>query len=288
MSSSFLPKVRCNWCSRLLNIYNKEKYYCINCKNLCERECIRCHRPFPSLYYFPNHKSKRCNSCSKKYEKEKQKNKKKYDCDNEKTTKDIIAEERLTSKINTMSNNKKTNPQEYSIQSDDGENEEKNLTNMKNLKSNGEKRKLLWLADYSSSDYSTTTDNSDIDEENNNDNNNEEQIEFTTKKTKPSYKQSALDSYITSKESSKINNKTPKKKAEKINKQQPISTTKNLLDLCVDPSASTKKKVVKPRRSAEQSKKYIKNLKLMRLIIDVLESEQAKLIAAVPNISLNF
>ena len=65
-----MPIPRCNWCRVKLNP-SWGKYYCKKCKNSCERECVRCHRPFPSLIYFPSDKAIRCNACTRKYHKEK-------------------------------------------------------------------------------------------------------------------------------------------------------------------------------------------------------------------------
>lgn len=60
---------KCNWCGKKVELANK-KPYCERCRENCERECIRCHRPFDNLNFF-NNNEKRCDSCQVKYEKEK-------------------------------------------------------------------------------------------------------------------------------------------------------------------------------------------------------------------------
>ena len=62
---------KCNWCCKKVELIEK-KTYCKKCEENCERECIRCHRPFDDLKYF-NKNEKRCDSCQLKYEKEKEK-----------------------------------------------------------------------------------------------------------------------------------------------------------------------------------------------------------------------
>lgn len=68
-------KQNCIWCG--FEFINKSsrpnKYYCLACEENCERECICCHKPYPSLKYFKKHK-KRCNSCQKRLENAAQKN----------------------------------------------------------------------------------------------------------------------------------------------------------------------------------------------------------------------
>ena len=41
------------------------KKYCIECKKHCKRECINCHRPFPTLKYF-NFTFNKCDACFNK------------------------------------------------------------------------------------------------------------------------------------------------------------------------------------------------------------------------------
>ena len=61
----------CNWCSFQGKLV-KNKPYCQNCLDKSFHECIRCKRPFPHAKYFELN-SERCNSCHKKYLKEKKK-----------------------------------------------------------------------------------------------------------------------------------------------------------------------------------------------------------------------
>ena len=59
--------MKCVWCLRDRELLPNKKF-CNEC-NLNGKECIRCHRPMPPKFYVLH--SQRCNSCHKKYEKEK-------------------------------------------------------------------------------------------------------------------------------------------------------------------------------------------------------------------------
>ena len=48
------------------------KPYCEDCTLKCERECVACKKPYPNLKAFALNE-KRCNSCPKKYERNKKK-----------------------------------------------------------------------------------------------------------------------------------------------------------------------------------------------------------------------
>ena len=57
----------CNWCNKL---YFKEKFghnYCSECEFYCERECKRCHKPYPKSMISKSFQldEKLCNSCFK-------------------------------------------------------------------------------------------------------------------------------------------------------------------------------------------------------------------------------
>ena len=60
---------RCIWCCVKTNLLHG-KPYCYKCSELCHKECKRCHRPFPDKKYFTLN-TERCNSCQRKYHKEK-------------------------------------------------------------------------------------------------------------------------------------------------------------------------------------------------------------------------
>ena len=62
---------KCIWCCKKVELIEK-KTYCKRCEEKCERECIRCHRPFDDLKFFSKNE-KRCDSCQLKFEKEKEK-----------------------------------------------------------------------------------------------------------------------------------------------------------------------------------------------------------------------
>lgn len=57
---------RCNWCGKHSSAI---KHYCIDCKEHCFRECITCHKPYPSSRYFIAENSKRCRSCQNRWTK---------------------------------------------------------------------------------------------------------------------------------------------------------------------------------------------------------------------------
>ena len=53
----------CNWCGRVIELL-EGKHYCDDCYRCCVRECITCHKPYPSLKYFAHSDSERCNCCT--------------------------------------------------------------------------------------------------------------------------------------------------------------------------------------------------------------------------------
>ena len=59
----------CIWCGTKFSLITG-KPYCHDCSKLCRIECKRCHRPFPNKKYFTMN-PERCNSCQRKYNKEK-------------------------------------------------------------------------------------------------------------------------------------------------------------------------------------------------------------------------
>jgi len=56
----------CNWCGIPCNYY-----YCQACEMNCVKECRRCHKPYPSLHYFPDVNIAHCHTCSRHLEKAK-------------------------------------------------------------------------------------------------------------------------------------------------------------------------------------------------------------------------
>lgn len=69
--SDLTPKKRCCWCNQNSKLISN-KPYCRKCSNNCYKECIRCHKPYPSEKYFEKNDS-RCNACQEKYLREKTK-----------------------------------------------------------------------------------------------------------------------------------------------------------------------------------------------------------------------
>lgn len=61
----------CSWCKAYRPLA-PNKTYCQSCSEKMFRECSRCHQPYPESKYFENG-NRRCNSCQKKYLKEKEK-----------------------------------------------------------------------------------------------------------------------------------------------------------------------------------------------------------------------
>lgn len=61
----------CSWCKNF-RLLLPNKSYCQSCFEKMHRECSRCHLPFPQSKYFQEG-NRRCNSCHKKYLKEKEK-----------------------------------------------------------------------------------------------------------------------------------------------------------------------------------------------------------------------
>ena len=62
----------CSYCGKKGQLAQL-KTYCLICQKNMAKECIRCKRPHSNLKLFKEN-STRCNSCQKKYEKEKEKN----------------------------------------------------------------------------------------------------------------------------------------------------------------------------------------------------------------------
>jgi hypothetical protein len=60
--------VNCNWCGcgKSGDEMMVSKEYCLDCYQKCARECITCHKPYPSLKFFVKNE-KRCNSCQTRY-----------------------------------------------------------------------------------------------------------------------------------------------------------------------------------------------------------------------------
>jgi len=61
-------KKKCIWCFGECT----NKYYCTDCATKCQKECCRCHKPYPDLKYFTKN-DKRCDSCEGKNINEKMK-----------------------------------------------------------------------------------------------------------------------------------------------------------------------------------------------------------------------
>lgn len=66
---------KCNWCG-VQKLMENKKLFCQICSEHCLKECAHCHKPYPSLKYFIL-SDKRCNSCERKYVKQKENRKKK-------------------------------------------------------------------------------------------------------------------------------------------------------------------------------------------------------------------
>ena len=62
----------CIWCkAKDIQLVDK-KPYCLDCQQLMQRECVRCHRPYPDvLAYFEEESHTRCKPCHAAYAKEK-------------------------------------------------------------------------------------------------------------------------------------------------------------------------------------------------------------------------
>lgn len=61
----------CSWCKAYRPLVS-DKTYCHACADKMFRECARCHQPFPDSKYFEDD-NRRCNSCHKKYLREREK-----------------------------------------------------------------------------------------------------------------------------------------------------------------------------------------------------------------------
>ena len=57
----------CNWCGDDEVEKVPGKLYCVECNMHKYKECISCHKPYPTSNAFLNHEE-RCNSCHKKYQ----------------------------------------------------------------------------------------------------------------------------------------------------------------------------------------------------------------------------
>jgi len=64
-------KKTCIWCGEE-GVLVPGKKYCVDCDSNKARECVGCHRPYPSLKAFEGNNQK-CNTCIKKMQKAKQK-----------------------------------------------------------------------------------------------------------------------------------------------------------------------------------------------------------------------
>lgn len=69
--SDKVKKPKCNWCNRHKELLPNTKH-CSECDKKAYRLCSRCHRPFNSPSYFTLD-SKRCDSCQRKYIREREK-----------------------------------------------------------------------------------------------------------------------------------------------------------------------------------------------------------------------
>ncbi len=57
----------CNWCGTDSFVYNEGgKRYCKDCEDKMFKECITCHKPYPTHHSFELN-DERCNSCEKRY-----------------------------------------------------------------------------------------------------------------------------------------------------------------------------------------------------------------------------
>ena len=57
----------CIWCSHQRKLVEGKKF-CHNCQHACKRECITCHRPYPNEKKNFTLDTKRCDSCTTRYE----------------------------------------------------------------------------------------------------------------------------------------------------------------------------------------------------------------------------
>ena len=65
------PKTRCSYCNKEKTL-SEGRTYCLDCATNCYRECKRCKRPIHDKKYYA-YSETRCNSCHKKYLKERAK-----------------------------------------------------------------------------------------------------------------------------------------------------------------------------------------------------------------------
>ena len=111
--------MKCIWCGHSEHAFEPGKPYCEDCALKCRRECVACKKPYPNLKAFALNE-KRCNSCQKKYERNKKKKEmKKLEDDIEN---DEIKEPEEVAKDMGMENSKDNGGEEE----DDGEDEEDN------------------------------------------------------------------------------------------------------------------------------------------------------------------
>ena len=67
--------IKCRWCGSMDgSCRDNKRPFCEDCLSQCKRECRTCHKPYPSIEkHFPCETSVRCNSCSVRYEKAREK-----------------------------------------------------------------------------------------------------------------------------------------------------------------------------------------------------------------------
>ncbi len=66
----------CNYCGQVVDKLVNKRKYCFSCKDKCFRECSRCHLPDDSSRFFLNEDARRCLSCEKRLQREREKRKK--------------------------------------------------------------------------------------------------------------------------------------------------------------------------------------------------------------------
>lgn len=127
MLTSFQGVVKsCVWCKEHTRLKDG-KPYCLKCCNRMFQECVRCHFPYPDAKYFSEHDS-RCNSCQKKYMKEKERRLvKKRSMEAQSTSCQPSIEKHLTEKRKPKmadATNKPTTSYQVSDDDDDDDNDE--------------------------------------------------------------------------------------------------------------------------------------------------------------------
>ncbi len=66
----------CNYCGHVVDKLVNKRKYCFSYKDRCFRECSRCHLPYDSSRFFENEEARRCLSCEKRLQREREKRKK--------------------------------------------------------------------------------------------------------------------------------------------------------------------------------------------------------------------